>query len=100
MKIDIADIISKISVGIAIMYIIIKFMSLVAVKTEIVKYELYFIRDEWTAFTNTSLSYEDDVKRLELYDVLFPYIDAKYPDIYGEAYDLALNILRIDKEYH
>jgi len=53
MKIDIADIISKISVGIAIMYIIIKFMSLVAVKTEIAKYELYFIRDEWTAYTNT-----------------------------------------------
>ena len=52
MKIDIADIISKISVGIAIMYIIIKFMSLVVVKTQIAKYELLFIQDEWTALTN------------------------------------------------
>jgi len=62
-------------------------------KYKIAKYELLFIRDEWTAFTN-SVEYDYE---LELYRKIFMYIDGAYPDIYSEAYDASKNILEIEK---
>ena len=51
--------------------------------------KINYYKKMWIKSSNANIRLNMDRARLKMYDYIFNYMDAKYPDIYAECYDVA-----------
>ena len=66
--------------------VIILVLSIVIVKQD---KKIKYYRKMWDKESNENIRFTVERARLKMYDYIFNYMDAKYPDIYAECYDVA-----------